>query len=40
MAPYDDDVASSSETNLAREQSVRERAYFLWEQDGRPAGRT
>ncbi|WP_035547917.1 DUF2934 domain-containing protein [Burkholderia sp. 9120] len=39
MAPYGDDVASSSETKLGLEQSVRERAYFLWEQDGRPAGR-
>jgi hypothetical protein len=39
MAPYGDDVASSSETKSGLEQSVRERAYFLWEQDGRPAGR-
>jgi hypothetical protein len=39
MAPYGDEVASSSETKLGLEQSVRERAYFLWEQDGRPVGR-
>jgi hypothetical protein len=39
MAPYGDDVTSSSETRSGLEQSVRERAYFLWEQDGRPAGR-
>ncbi len=39
MTPYGDDVASSSETKLGLEQSVRERACFLWEQDGRPAGR-
>ena len=38
MAPYGDDVASSSETKSGLEQSVRERAYFLWEQDGRPVG--
>jgi hypothetical protein len=36
MAPYGDEVASSSETKPGLEQSVRERAYFLWEQDGRP----
>jgi hypothetical protein len=39
MAPYGDDVASSSETKSGLEQSVRERAYFLWEQGGRPVGR-
>jgi len=39
MAPYGDDVASSSETKPGLEQNVRERAYFLWEQDGRPVGR-
>ena len=39
MAPYGDDVAGRSETKAALEQTVRERAYFLWEQDGCPAGR-
>jgi hypothetical protein len=38
MAPYGDSVASSSETQAALEQAVRERAYFLWEQDGCPSG--
>ena len=38
MAPYGDSVASSSETQSALEQAVRERAYFLWEQDARPVG--
>lgn len=40
MAPYGDNVAGSSETKSGLEQSVRERAYFLWEQDGRPVGHT
>ncbi len=38
MAPYGDDVASSSETKSGLEQTVLERAYFVWEQDGRLAG--
>jgi hypothetical protein len=40
MAPYGDDLDQSSETKSGLEQSVRERAYALWEQDGRPDGRT
>jgi len=40
MAPYGDDLAGSSQTKIALEQVVRERAYLLWEQDGRPAGRS
>ena len=38
MAPYGDDVEQSAETKVALEQSVRERAYLLWEADGRPEG--
>jgi hypothetical protein len=38
LAPSGDYFASSSETQAALEQAVRERAYFLWEQDGRPLG--
>jgi hypothetical protein len=36
MSPYGDDLERSSETKSGLEQSVRERAYALWEQDGRP----
>jgi hypothetical protein len=39
MEPYGDTISSSSETKLGLEQLVRERAYLLWEQDGRPDGR-
>lgn len=39
MEPYGDEVNSTSETILGLEQAVRERAYFLWEQEGRPEGR-
>ncbi|WP_235021280.1 DUF2934 domain-containing protein [Caballeronia telluris] len=39
MAPYGDEVEKSSETKLGLEQAVRERAYLLWEKDGRPEGR-
>jgi Protein of unknown function (DUF2934) len=39
MAPYGDNVEKSSETKLGLEQSVRERAYLLWEKDGCPEGR-
>lgn len=39
LAPVGDNVAADSETKLGLEQSVRERAYLLWEQDGRPEGR-
>lgn len=40
MAPYGDDVAGNSETKVGLEQAVRELAYLLWEQEGRPEGRT
>jgi hypothetical protein len=40
MAPYGDDLAGNSETKVGLEQAVRERAYLLWEQEGRPEGRT
>lgn len=39
MAPYGDELGSSSETKAGLEQIVRERAYFLWKQDGCPEGR-
>jgi hypothetical protein len=39
MAPYGDDLSGSSETKTGLEQAVRERAYFLWKQDGSPEGR-
>ncbi|MFM0557384.1 DUF2934 domain-containing protein [Paraburkholderia sediminicola] len=39
MAPYGDALSSGSETKAGLEQTVRERAYFLWEQDGCPQGR-
>jgi hypothetical protein len=38
LAPYGDNRNASSETREALEQAVRERAYFLWEVDGRPEG--
>ena len=40
MSPYGDDLERSSETKDGLEQEVRERAYALWEQDGRLDGRT
>src|SRR5688500_9935939 len=36
LQPYDDVVDCDSETKSGLEQEVRERAYFLWEQDGKP----
>ena len=36
MSSYGDDVQSNSETKLGLEQAVRERAYALWQEDGRP----
>jgi hypothetical protein len=38
MQPYGDEVRTDSETKLGLEQAVRERAYLLWEKDGRPEG--
>jgi hypothetical protein len=40
MAPYGDELDRNSETKLGLDQVVRERAYALWEKDGRPDGRT
>jgi DUF2934 family protein len=39
MAPDDDHVAGDSQTKIALEQEVRERAYLLWEKEGRLDGR-
>jgi hypothetical protein len=39
MEPYGDKLNSNSETKVALEQMVRERAYLIWEQDGRPEGK-
>jgi hypothetical protein len=39
MQPYGDEISTTSETKLGLEQTVRERAYFLWEQEGRSEGR-
>jgi hypothetical protein len=39
MAPYGDDLENNSETKPGLDQAVRERAYLLWETDGRPDGR-
>jgi hypothetical protein len=39
MQPYGDEISTTSETKLGLEQAVRERAYFLWEQEGRSEGR-
>jgi hypothetical protein len=36
MASYGDEVQGNSETRVGLEQAVRERAYALWEHDGRP----
>lgn len=40
MEPVDDTVSSNSETKLGLKQSVRERAYALWEEEGRPEEQT
>jgi len=40
MSSYGDDLERSSETKDGLKRSVRERAYALWEQDGRSEGRT
>lgn len=39
MAPYGDDLQGNSETRQGLEQAVRDRAYLLWENEGRPDGR-
>jgi hypothetical protein len=39
LAPYGDTLAGDSQTKVGLEHAVRERAYLLWEQDGRPEGR-
>ncbi|OZI62147.1 DUF2934 domain-containing protein [Bordetella genomosp. 11] len=39
LAPVGDETAPDSETKQGLEQSVRDRAYFLWERAGRPEGR-
>jgi hypothetical protein len=40
MAPDDDHLAGGSQTSTDLEQEVRERAYLLWEQEGRLEGRS
>ena len=39
VAPYGDDTESDSEPKRALDEAVRERAYLLWEREGRPDGR-
>jgi hypothetical protein len=39
LAPYGDDRDVMSQTKQSLAQAVRERAYFLWQEDGRPEGR-
>jgi hypothetical protein len=38
LEPYGDPLGVMAETKAGLEQSVRERAYFLWEAAGRPNG--
>ena len=38
LEPYGDGCDVSTETKASLEESVRERAYYLWEQAGRPEG--
>jgi hypothetical protein len=40
MSSYGDNVQGDSETKVGLEQAIRERAYALWEQDGRPENRS
>jgi hypothetical protein len=40
FSSYGDEVQRDSETKVGLEQAVRERAYALWEQDGRPETRS
>lgn len=39
LQPSGDEISTMSETRIGLEQLVRERAYALWEQEGRPDGR-
>ena len=39
LTPYGDRLGVLAETKAGLDQFVRERAYFLWEQAGRPEGR-
>ena len=39
LQPYGDEVSSDSETKQGLEQAIRERAFLLWEEAGRPEGR-
>jgi len=39
LAPYGDNQSTSSETKEGLDQIVRESAYVLWENEGRPLGR-
>lgn len=38
MQPYGDEISTTSETKLGLEQAVRDRAYALWDEEGRPDG--
>jgi hypothetical protein len=40
LAPYGDDLRADSQTKIGLAQEVRERAYYLWEQEGRLEGRS
>jgi hypothetical protein len=40
LAPYGDESDTDSETKVGLARLVRELAYSLWEQDGRPEGRS
>ena len=39
LTPYGDPLGVLAETKAGLDQFVRDRAYFLWEQAGRPEGR-
>lgn len=40
LQPSDDRVETDSQTREGLEQEVRERAYLLWDENGRPEGRS
>jgi hypothetical protein len=40
LEPQSDDLGVLTETKEGLDQIVRERAYFLWEQAGRPEGQS